>query len=173
MVMSTSTTKRIRIPVAPGVAVGWVLIGALVLVFPDDLDSVGMAITVVATTITVLLVHFVAEMFLGHNALQGGDISFGELFRREALAMLWMAMWVIPTLVPALLYGFDLINHTQALEFTSRIIQILAALMGFLVGWSRGRSWWISALIGVAFAIVISLALLVEAITHALTSALH
>jgi hypothetical protein len=173
MALNTSTSQRIRIPVAPGVAVGWVLIGALVLVFPDDLDSVGMAITVVATTITVLLVHFVAEMFLGHNALHGGDISFGELFRREALAMLWMAMWVIPTLVPALLYGFDLIDHAQALTATSRTIQVLAAVLGFLVGWSRGRSWWASALIGIAFVLVISFALLIEAITHTFTSALH
>lgn len=168
-----TTSRRIRIPVAPGVAVGWVLIGALVLVFPDDLDSVGMAITVIATTITVLIVHFVAEIFLGHNALQGADMSFAELMRREALAMAWTAMWVVPTLVPAVLYGFDLINHSQALEFTSRVIQVLAALLGFLVGWSRGRTWWGSALTGIVFVLVITLALLIEAVTHTVTSVLH
>ena len=152
---------------------GWVLIGALVLVFPDDLDSVGMAITVIATTVTVLIVHFVAEIFLGHNALRGGGISFVELLRSEALSMAWTAMWILPTLVPAVLYGFDLINHTQAMEFTSRIIQFLAALLGFLVGLSRGRNWWRSALTGIVFVLVISFALLIETVTHAVTSALH
>ncbi|MFA9277493.1 MAG: hypothetical protein ACEQR4_06655 [Rhodoluna sp.] len=169
----TLTPRKLRITATPGVAVGWVIIGALVLVYPDDLESLGMSLTVIATAITVLIVHFLAELFLGHNAVSSTAMTFPEVLKKESVSMGWMSLWLLPALIPAVLYGADVIAHLTALEMTSRVIQIMAGLLGFFVGWAKGRSWWASALMGVAFALVISLALLIEAITHTFTSALH
>ncbi|BAU99266.1 hypothetical protein [Aurantimicrobium minutum] len=169
----TETHQRFKLPVVPGVAVAWVLIGALVLVFPESVEPEGMFISVLATTITILIVHFLAELFLGQHVLSAKDHSFGYVVRSELKAMMWMAMWVVPALIPSLIYSFEVITYTQAVEWTSRAIQILAGVLGYLVGWARGRVWWWRVLIGLAFVVVISIALLIEALTHTLVSAMH
>lgn len=172
--MTTQTTSpRFSLPVVPGIAVGWVLIGALVLVFPPEVEPEGMLISLVATTITILLVHFFAELFLGRHMLSPKDHAFRDVIKMELKSMFWMAIWVIPALIPAVLYSMEILNFTQTLEWTSHVIQILAFILGYLVGWVRARPWWMRVVIGFSFVLVISLALLIEALTHALVRALH
>ena len=168
-----SRFRNSNIPVVPGVAVGWVLIGALVLVFPEEGDAASLFVSVLATTITVLFVHFIAELIFGRHTVGAQKAKFTDLLRLEFISNLWMFVWILPALIPSILYLGDEITFSQTSRSTILIIQGLALVLGFFVAWSRGQAWWKCLLIGCVFSTLITCALMIETITHFLVSILH
>jgi hypothetical protein len=173
MSQDTLTPRKLDLKLEPAIAIGLIFIGTLVIIAPEDIHPQALLLSVIATSITVVFVHFLADLFLGTHLYNHRTHTFREAFVLEAQASGRLVVWVLPALVPTMLFAMGVIDYEQNVTMTSIVISALAAVLGFVVAWSRGHSWIFSFLMALVATGLMSLALSFEVITDLAIDSLH
>lgn len=169
----TLTPRKLDLKLEPAIAIGLIFIGTLVIVAPEDIHPQALLLSLIATSITVVFVHFLADLFLGTHLYNHRTHTFREACALEAQASGRLVAWVFPALFPTILFALGILDYEQNVTFTAIVISALAAVLGFLVAWSRGHSLAFSFLMAVVATALMSLALSFEVITDMAIESLH
>ena len=65
MSQHTLTPRKLDLKLEPAIAIGLIFIGTLVIIAPEDIHPQALLLSLIATSITLVFVHFLADLFLG------------------------------------------------------------------------------------------------------------
>jgi hypothetical protein len=167
------TPRKLDLKLEPAIAIGLIFIGTIVIIAPEDTHPQALLLSLIATSITVVFVHFLADLFLGTHLFNHRTHTFSQACALEAQASGRLVGWVFPSLLPTMLFAIGVFDYGQAVTITAVVIAGLAAILGFLVAWSRGHSLLFSLLMALVATALMSLALSFEVITDLAIGSLH